>query len=251
MLKHTQKTFSLCLNVKFCKEERIPAIECKHLHDTYHKLLHRARFQWYLVKTSPNIMQTSKKYNNPLVTFERGVKEFLLQLLDNFTIVCRMWTCGWREKKIFYVNCLSKHCGMNLLKHSGMTYMLSQKHCDSSHYQDTNEEVCFLMVQKPQGCLQQLTWSIHAKHIVSGDNPLKNLMNNLFNAIHPSTFGGGQAFEPEKNLLCTLLPYLLCMKNEGYPVQTYTHCTLLEQSTTIIITERHVASKARETKKMT
>jgi hypothetical protein len=34
-------------------------------------------------------------------------------------------------------------------------------------------------------------------------------MNNLFNAIHPSTFGGGQAFEPEKKFAMHIVAVLV------------------------------------------
>lgn len=52
-------------------------------------------FNGVVLSTCPNTTNNANKYANPLITFKVGVREFLLLLLHNFTVI--LWTCSRRE----------------------------------------------------------------------------------------------------------------------------------------------------------
>ena len=129
--------------------------------------------------------------------FRASVREFLLQLLDNFTIVCGRVNYG-NQKKSLWIAFLSTMVGWT----SSSTYT-----CPLPCRKSTASIPPFKNAQRGGNLSSSKTWvllykKIHGAHrhntLLVDVSPTKNLFNTAYNIVHRPTLKGKEVCEPPK-----------------------------------------------------
>lgn len=126
---------------------------------------------------------------------------------------------------------MSTHYHFDLLKQKKLPLILLQEHCEASAYKD---------LRKPSGPFWFKDLNIVFKHVqrantentvLVDDSPMKNLLNDPLNGLHPPPFEGENPSSHVHYLMTTMLPYLLRMKSDGTHVRSFTARNALPLST--------------------